>query len=355
LVARTGGDEFMLLVELDDADHASRVADDIQRRMREPLHVADQEIFVTLSIGVSVFPDDADNEQEITKNADWALYQAKDAGRNTAQLYSRSAANEAPFRLTLETDLRRVVEAGQLTLHYQPKQSLTNGRFTGAEALVRWRHPKQGLIQPDQFITLAEETGLIVGIGNWIIHEACRQSAEWRREYGTAPQIAINLSPMQLSRRQLADEILQAIDQHGLPGSAIMVEITETGVVSDPYLATLTLEALRAHGVQAAIDDFGKGYSSLTQLKRLPIDALKIDSSFVRDLVTDRDDAAIIQAIVGLGRSLDLRTIAEGVETAEQMSTLLKYGCDEIQGYFLARPLSASDFAAQFLKSHAFP
>lgn len=350
LVARTGGDEFMMLFELDDDDHAARIASELLQMMTRPLKLGEQEIFVTMSIGVSVFPEDADNEQELTKNADWALYQAKDAGRNGVQYYSRSAANDAPSRLTLETELRRVVTSGQLVLHYQPKQSLTNGRITGVEALVRWRHPRMGLVQPDQFITLAEETGLIVGIGNWVIHEACRQAAEWRATYGAAPQVAINISPMQLSRRQLSTEILDAIAMHRLPGSAIMVEITETGVVSDPYLATLTLEALRSHGVQAAIDDFGKGYSSLTQLKRLPIDALKIDSSFVRDLVTDRDDAAIIQAIVGLGRSLDLRTIAEGVETPEQMATLLKYGCDEIQGYFLSRPVSASDFAELFLQ-----
>jgi diguanylate cyclase (GGDEF)-like protein/PAS domain S-box-containing protein len=349
-VARTGGDEFMLLAELDDEHHVARFAESIQRVASRPMVVNGQEIFVTMSIGVSVFPDDADVEQELVKNADWALYRAKDAGRNTAQFYSRTATNDTPSRLSIETDLRRVVENKQLELHYQPKQSMVNGRITGVEALLRWRHPVKGLIQPDQFITLAEETGLIIEIGRWVCKEACRQAAAWRLEFGATPQIAINISPMQLSRRELASEILADIAEAGIPGGAIMIEITETGVVSDPYLASLTLETLRNHGVQAAIDDFGKGYSSLTQLKRLPIDALKIDSSFVRDVVTDRDDAAIIQAIVGLGRSLELDIIAEGVETAEQMSLLLKYGCDQVQGYFVSRPIPPQDFAATFLK-----
>lgn len=348
-VARTGGDEFMLLVELDDDYHVARFAEKIQRYVSRPLILNEQEIFITTSIGVSVFPDDADVEQELVKNADWALYRAKDAGRNTTQFYSRAAANDAFARLSIESDLRRAVDYNQLELHYQPKQSMVNGRITGVEALLRWRHPVKGLMQPDQFISLAEETGLIIEIGQWVCREACRQSAQWRLEYGSTPQVAINISPIELSRHELASEILAEIQQAGLPGSAIMVEITESGVIRDPALATLTLDTLRSYGVKAAIDDFGKGYSSLTQLKHLPIDALKIDSSFVHDLVSCRDDAAIIQVIVGLGRSLDLDIIAEGVETSEQMSLLLKYGCDQVQGYFVSRPLSAHDFAAQFL------
>ncbi len=348
-VARTGGDEFMLLAELEDEYHVARFAEKIQRSVSRPLSLNDQEIFVTTSIGVSVFPDDAEVDQELVKYADWALYRAKDAGRNTTQFYSRAAANDAHARLSLESDLRRVVENNQLELHYQPKQSMVNGRITGVEALLRWRHPVKGLIQPDQFISLAEETGLIIEIGQWVCREACRQASMWRLEFGSTPQVAINISPIELSRHELASEILTEIQQAGLPGSSLMIEITESGVISDPALATLTLDTLRNHGVKAAIDDFGMGYSSLSQLKHLPIDALKIDSSFVRDLVSDRDDAAIIQAIIGLGRSLDLKIIAEGVETSEQMSLLLKYGCDQVQGYFISRPLPAQEFAAQFL------
>jgi diguanylate cyclase (GGDEF)-like protein/PAS domain S-box-containing protein len=349
LAARAGGDEFILLLELDDDAHMHRIGEQIRGVSAKPMKIGDQDIFVTLSVGVSVFPDDADTDIELVKNADWALYRAKDAGRNTIQFYSRTSGNDAPSRLSIESDLRRVVESGQLELHYQPKQSMVHGRVTGAEALVRWRHPVRGLIQPDQFITLAEETGLIIGIGEWVCREACEQIVRWRNTWGSAPQVAINISPMQLGQRNLADSILGELDRAGLPGSALMVEITETGVVSDPYLASLTLEKLRAHGVQAAIDDFGKGYSSLTQLKRLPIDALKIDSSFVRELVNDRDDAAIVQAIIGLGRSLDLRVVAEGVESPEQMTALLRYGCDEVQGYMISRPIPADDFAAIFL------
>jgi diguanylate cyclase (GGDEF)-like protein/PAS domain S-box-containing protein len=350
LVARTGGDEFMLMTELDSDGHAASIARGMQLVVEQPFHVLGQDIYVTLSIGASIFPDDAEGEQELVKNADWALFRAKDAGRSNAQFYSRTVANDAPSRLSLETDLRKAVELSQFELHYQPKQSMIDGRITGAEALLRWRHPLRGLVQPDQFITLAEETGFIVEIGRWVCQQACRQATLWREQYGTAPQIAINISPMQLAVRGLAEDILAELQAAKLPGSALMVEVTESGVVSDPFLAMQTLESLRAHGVQAAIDDFGKGYSSLTQLKRLPIDALKIDAAFVRDVVSDRDDAAIIQAIIGLGRSLDLHVIAEGVETHEQMSLLLKYGCDQVQGYFVSRPIPAAEFAATFLQ-----
>ena len=349
LIARTGGDEFMIMAELDDDEHAVRLATAIQKTVELPFDVAGQDVFVTLSIGVSVFPDNADNESGLAKNADWALYRAKDAGRSNTQYYSRTMVNDAPSRVSLETDLRRAVENRQLELHYQPKQSMLDGRITGAEALLRWHHPQRGLVQPDHFIGLAEETGLIVEIGRWVCREACRQARQWRDQFGNTPQIAINISPLQLAQSTLAHDILHEITLAGLPGSALMIEITESGVVSDPFLAMQTLETLRSHGVQSAIDDFGKGYSSLTQLKRLPIDALKIDSSFVQDVVSDRDDAAIVQVIIGLGRSLDMKIIAEGVESSDQMSTLLKYGCDQVQGYFISRPLPPDEFAVTFL------
>lgn len=349
-IARTGGDEFMLLINLDDDDQRSdRIAEQLRQLLLRPFHLAGQDMFVTASFGLSLFPADADNEVDLIKNTDWAMYRAKDAGRNSVQFYSHSMARDVPMRLSLESELHRAVDLGQLEMHYQPKLNLSTRRVTGAEALLRWRHPRRGLVPPDEFIVLAEESGLINELGAWVVGAVCGQIAEWRRQHDHVPQIAINLSAVQLKRRDLAQEILGELKAHNLPGSALMVEVTETAVVSDPLLANVSLEMLRDHGVRAAIDDFGKGYSSLTQLKRLPIDALKIDGSFVRGVVMDRDDAAIVQAIIGLARNLDLHVIAEGLETPEQMAFLLNHRCDEAQGYLISRPLPSVDFAASFL------
>jgi diguanylate cyclase (GGDEF)-like protein/PAS domain S-box-containing protein len=353
LLARTGGDEFMLLVSQEapgpEGGQGLHRAEEMRKLLTRPFQVAGQSLYVTASIGVSVFPYDADSDTDLVKNADWAMYRAKDGGRNSVQVYSHALASDVPVRLTLESELRRAIELDQLELHYQPKQNLVTQRITGAEALLRWRHPTRGLVPPDEFIPLAEESDLILHFGSWVIQEVTRQIAEWRKRFDAVPQIAINLSALQLKQRELAKEILAALQSADLPGSALMVEVTETGVVSDPLLATITLELLRDHGVHAAIDDFGKGFSSLTQLKRLPIDALKIDSSFVRDVVIDRDDAAIVQAIIGLAHNLDLQVIAEGVETTGQMGFLVNHGCSEAQGYLISRPLPADDFAARFL------
>jgi|GEM_PF-599013 len=349
-IARTGGDEFMLLVNLEGDDtRGERVAEQLRRLLLRPFRLSNQEMFVTASIGVSLFPQDAGNEIDLIKNTDWAMYRAKDAGRNSVQFYSATLAHDAPMRLSLDSELHRAVEFLQFELHYQPKQNLFSKRITGAEALLRWRHPVRGLVPPDDFIPLTEESGLINELGAWVVSDVCRQIAEWRKRFKDVPQIAINLSAVQLKRRELAQEILDELKKHDLPGSALMVEVTETAVVSDPLLATVSLNTLRDHGVRAAIDDFGKGYSSLTQLKRLPIDALKIDGSFVRGVVIDRDDAAIVQAIIGLAKNLGLRVIAEGLETPEQLAFLTSNQCEEAQGYLISRPLPAEDFAAQFL------
>ena len=349
LIARTGGDEFMLLVDVDDDIRGDKVAEHMRRLLTRPFRVADQDVFVTASIGVALFPRDAGNEVDLIKNADWAMYRAKDAGRNSVQFYSHTLARDLPMRLSLETELHHAVELNQLELHYQPKLNLASRRLTGAEALLRWRHPLRGLVPPEEFILVAEESGLINEIGSWVIRAVCTQIADWRARFGSVPQIAINLSAVQLKRRDLAQEILGELARHQLPGSALMVEVTETAVVSDPLLATMSLEMLRDNGVGAAIDDFGKGFSSLMQLKRLPIGALKIDGSFVRGVVTDRDDAAIVQAIIGLARNLDLNVVAEGLETPEQMAFLINHRCEEAQGYLISRPLPAEDFAMQFL------
>lgn len=349
LIARTGGDEFMLLVNLDDDLRGDKVAEEMRLLLTRPFNLGDQELFVTASIGVALFPHDAHDEVDLIKNADWAMYRAKDSGRNSVQFYSHTLARDVPMRLSLESELHRAAELNQFELYYQPKQNLLTKEITGAEALLRWRHPERGLVPPDQFIPVAEESGLINKLGGWVISSVCQQIAAWRAQFGDVPRIAINLSAVQLKRRELAQDILQELARHGLPGSSLMVEVTETAVVSDPLLATITLDVLRDNGVRAAIDDFGKGFSSLTQLKRLPLDALKIDGSFVREVVNDRDDAIIVQAIIGLARNLDLHVIAEGLETTEQMEFLLAHQCDEAQGYLISRPLSADEFAAKYL------
>ena len=349
-IARSGGDEFMLLISLEGDDtRGDRVAEELRRLLLRPFRLAEQDMFVTASIGVSLFPNDANNEMDLIRHADWAMYRAKDAGRNSVQFYSATLARDSPMRLSMESELHRAVELSQFELHYQPKQNLFTQRITGAEALLRWRHPVRGLVPPDEFIPLAEESGLINQLGAWVIREVCRQIAEWRRQFHAVPQIAINLSGVQLKRRELAGEILAELAAHRLSGSALMVEVTETAVVSDPLLATISLDVLRGHGVQAAIDDFGKGYSSLTQLKRLPIDALKIDGSFVRGVVSDRGDAAIVQAIIGLAKNLSMRVVAEGLESPEQMAFLTSHQCEEAQGYLISRPLPASEFAKRFI------
>ncbi len=350
-LARAGGDEFMLLFELgDNTEMIQRRIDIIAAEFKLPFRLTNQEIFVTTSIGVAIYPDDAVNDIEIIKNADWALFRAKDNGRNNVQFFSHTAASDRPQRLSTESAMRHAIEKNEFELHYQPKININSQRLTGAEALIRWRHPVRGLVPPDAFIPFAEESGLIVDIGRWVITETCRQLAKWREEGFESTQIAVNLSAVQLKRTTLADEILAELARFNLPGNALMVEITETSVVTDPVVAHATLATLRSNGVHAAIDDFGKGFSSLIQLKRLPIDALKIDGSFIRDLVTDRDDAAIVQAIIGLAHNLNLHVVAECVETEEQLSLLARAGCDEAQGYHLARPLPADLFAEAFLK-----
>lgn len=353
-LARAGGDEFMLLLELDDNTEAmQRRIDIFAAEFTIPFRLVNQEIYVTASYGVAIYPDDALNDIELIKNADWALFRAKDNGRNNVQFYSHTTASDRPQRLSTESAMRHAIEKNEFELHYQPKINLSSQRLTGAEALIRWRHPERGLVPPDAFIPFAEESGLIVDIGRWVITETCRQLAKWRDQGFEATQIALNLSAVQLKRKTLADEILAELTKFNLPGNALMVEITETSVVTDPVVAHATLATLRSNGVHAAIDDFGKGFSSLMQLKRLPIDALKIDGSFIRDLVTDRDDAAIVQAIIGLAHNLNLHVVAECVETEEQLSMLARAGCDEAQGYHIARPMPADVFATSFLKLKA--
>lgn len=348
--ARLGADEFALLLPRHTHESLPQSVLEFHKTLNAEYRIGDESVQLQVSAGVAAYPDDGPTEGDLIRRADWALYRAKDGGRAGIQTYAAVADPIGINRMSLEGELRRAIERGQLELHYQPKQQLSAGRIASAEALIRWRHPDRGPVPPDLFIPLAEENGLIDEIGRWVMDESCRQIAAWRAEYGDAPQVAINLSGVQLKRADLGQEVLAALRAHQLPGNALMVEVTETAMITDALQAGATLELLRQNGVQAAIDDFGKGFSSLTQLKRLPIDALKIDGSFVRDVVADRDDAMIVLAIIGLARNLGLKTIAEGVETGEQMHFLKQHGCDELQGYLLSRPVPPIDYGRAFIK-----
>ena len=350
-VARVGGDEFQVVVcNVAGATGAARIAEKLMRALSEPFMVEGQELHVTASLGVSLFPRDGASGELLLKFADIALYEAKGEGRNAYRFFSPEMNAQAHGRLRLENDLRRAVERNELELHYQPQLDLAIGEVCAVEALVRWRHPERGLVLPNQFIPMAEETGLVLGIGEWVLGEACRQVAQWQRDglaTGSAPlRVAVNISARQLQRPGLDGAVRRALAQSGLPAECLELEITESSVMLDPQHAQSVLQSLRDLGVQLSIDDFGTGYSSLAYLKRLPLDRLKIDRSFIGGIPTDSDDAAIVETIIVMTHKLGLRVIAEGVETLEQRLQLVRQGCDEMQGFLLAHPVPADEVPA---------
>jgi EAL domain-containing protein (putative c-di-GMP-specific phosphodiesterase class I) len=278
-------------------------------------------------------------------NADTAMYRAKEAGRGGFQFYDRSMNARALERLVMETMLRRALERQEFVLHYQPRISLATGQIVGAEALIRWQHPERGLVSPREFISLAEETCLVIPIGEWALAEVCRQARAWLGSGLAAVPVAVNLASTHLRERNLPDLVARVLQQHALPSEYLEIEVTESILMADPELSYSTAKRLNELGVHLSIDDFGTGYSSLSYLKRLPIAALKIDQSFVRDLASDPDDAAIITAIIAMAHTLKLKVIAEGVETEAQRVFLKAHGCDEFQGYLMSRPVDADEFA----------
>ena len=288
----------------------------------------------------------------LVKNADAAMYAAKEDGRNAFRFHSREIKNQSIERLMLETSLRRALERNELLLYYQPKRDLSRGGISGVEALLRWNHPDLGLLQPSRFIPLAEETGLIVPIGKWVLETACAQSMAWQRQGLPAIRMAVNLSPRQFADPNLLADVRAALEKSGMPAQLLELEITESMVMQNVERAVRVLEAIKSLGITLAIDDFGTGYSSMSLVKKFPIDALKIDRSFVRDITNDNENKAIADAIITLGRALNLTVVAEGVETAEQEAFLLAHNCDEIQGYLISKPVPADEFAA-FLANHA--
>ncbi len=344
-VSRIGGDEFvMLLREVADIDDAVSVASKVLEALREPFRLHEQELFVTPSIGISVFPLHGDNPQMLITRADAAMYNAKQGGRNNFKVFAADMSTFFPERLMLENDLRRSVGRGEFELHYQPKVNIVDGSIVGMEALLRWRHPQRGLIAPQDFIPLAEETGLIMPIGQWVIEEACVQNRAWQLAGLPHLAMAVNISGVQFRQKDLLDTIAHALQTSGLSAECLEIEITESVVMQNASDAIVTLERLSAMGVLVSIDDFGTGYSSLSYLKRFPIDKLKIDRSFIRDISSDMDDAAIVRATIGLAHNLRLKVIAEGVETAEQLGFLRSLSCDEYQGFYKSKPLTAAEF-----------
>ena len=344
-VGRLGGDEFVVLLEeLPQPLHVAAVAQKILAAVAKPYMLEAQEFHLTASIGISTYPADSDNMQSLLKNADIAMYRAKEQGKNNYQYYSAQMYVHSLERLELDSDLRRALERKEFLLHYQPRIDIVSGRITGMEALVRWQHPTKGLIPPMQFIPLAEETGLIVPIGEWVLKTACARNKSWQ-EQGLPPlRIAVNLSARQFAHENLLQDVSRVLDETGLNPAALEFEITESMVMHNPEHAVNLLTRLKAMGIHLAIDDFGTGYSSLSYLKRFPLDSVKIDRSFIRDLPRDADDAAITRAIIAMAHSLRLEVIAEGVETEEQLHFLRDHGCDEMQGYYFSEPVPEHEF-----------
>ena len=352
VVARVGGDEFVILLrEVSDADQVATVARKILSIVVKPLKIHGQECRVTASIGISLFPSDAQDGETLIKNADAAMYAAKQEGRNDFRFHSAEIKTQSIERLMLETSLRRALERNELLLYYQPKRDLGRGGISGVEALLRWNHPDLGLLQPSRFIPLAEETGLIVPIGKWVLNAACAQNMAWQHQGLPAIRMAVNLSPRQFADPNLLADIRAALEKSGMPPQLLELEITESMVMQNVERAVRVLEAIKSIGITLAIDDFGTGYSSMSLVKKFPIDALKIDRSFVREIMNDSEDKAIADAIITLGRALNLTVVAEGVETAEQEAFLRAHNCDEIQGYLISRPVPADEFAT-FLANH---
>jgi diguanylate cyclase (GGDEF)-like protein/PAS domain S-box-containing protein len=351
-VSRLGGDEFVIvLTEMTRAQDAAFCAEKLLQAMRVP-HVMDShELHVTASIGVSVYPEDGGDIETLLQHADSAMYEAKDRGRNSYQFYRADLNSSATERQSLESSLRHAIERHELELQYQPIMNVATGVMAGVEALIRWQHPILGSVLPDEFISIAEESGLIVPIGQWALREACRQARVWQDARLPPIRLAVNISAVELRSKEFVGEVGTILSETGFDARHLELELTETFLMQDSKPTAVVLGALKELGVQLALDDFGTGYSSLSYMRRFPIDALKVDRSFVRNLATDADDASVVRAVINMGKSLHMRVVAEGVETREQLLFLEEHDCTEAQGYYFSRPVKAEGFAELMRRS----
>jgi diguanylate cyclase (GGDEF)-like protein/PAS domain S-box-containing protein len=350
-VARYGGDEFVVVISnLEKSEDAALVAQHIQELVSRPFTIDGHEFGITCSIGISLYPKDGHDVDSLLKNADAAMYRAKEQSRNSFQFYTSEMNDRVVERMVIERHLRHALELGQLEIHYQPQVDLTSGRIIGVEALLRWNSPSLGTVSPSRFIPLAEETGLIVPIGEWVLKTCCEQNKAWQ-DAGLAPlTISVNISARQLQKKDLSGDIAAILRESGLKPRFLELEIVESMVMKDVESAMVIMTELKSLGIQLAMDDFGTGYSSLSYLKRFPFDRLKIDLSFVRDILSDPESASIARTIIAMAHNLNLRAIAEGVETKDQLEYLRLHGCDEIQGYYVSRPVNAQEFEALLRK-----
>jgi diguanylate cyclase (GGDEF)-like protein/PAS domain S-box-containing protein len=343
-VSRLGGDEFVvLLADIGGVDQAAHVASSIMAALAQPMHASGQELNLTVSIGIAICPSDGGDEDALLRHADAAMYHAKQNGRSAFQFFSPAMNAHVVARVQLENQLRSALANGEFVLEYQPEIDLASGHAVAAEALIRWRHPQRGLLLPGDFLEVAEECGLAIPIGNWVLHEACRQAKVWR-DGGLVMAVAVNLSAGQFIDHLLVDTVDNALSSSGLPADCLELEVTEAVIMRGDAATGATIAALTERGVHLTVDDFGTGYSSLSWLQRFPLSKLKIDRSFVDDIASDPDDAGMIPAIIAVARSLKLKVLAEGVETDEQLRFLVAHGCDEYQGFIAAAPAMAPNF-----------
>jgi diguanylate cyclase (GGDEF)-like protein/PAS domain S-box-containing protein len=350
-VARYGGDEFILVVhDVSGGDRIPGFLHRILESVSKPFQLDKRELFITCSIGVSLYPRDGTDVETLIKNADAAMFRAKQHGRNNVHFYTAELNTKVTDRLSLAADLHRALERNELFLNYQPQVDSRTGLIIGAEALIRWKHPVRGMVSPGLFIPVAEETGMILPIGAWVIETACAQAREWLRGETSLRTISVNVSVQQFMRKDLVESLAKVIRIAQLDAGALELEVTESLIMNNADEFVATLKKLKDAGIKLAIDDFGTGYSSLNYLKRMPVDRLKVDQSFVRDINKDPESATVTEAIISLGHSLKLKVIAEGVESAEQLEFLRLRGCDEFQGYYFSRPIAAEQFTALLKK-----
>ena len=351
--ARLGGDEFVLLLaDPISAEALANLTNHLSRIVAKAVHIADREISVTCSLGYSVYPQDGEDATTLLKHADAAMYEAKKDGGNRMQRYAPGLSSHAGERLEVETQLKQALRRGEFLLHYQPQIQIATGHIVGVEALIRWQHPVRGLVPPIQFIPLAEESGLIEAIGEWVLRTACAQAAAWQRSGLPAVRIAINVSARQFHDPTLVAVVAQVLADNGLGPEQLELEITETMSMKDPEESSRILASFKALGISIAIDDFGTGYSNLAYLRQFPVRCIKLDRAFVSELGSVSSSHAIVEAIVAMAHKLDLQVVAEGVETAEQRDHLLHYGCDELQGYWFSRPVDAAMLGALLQEQH---